>query len=38
MFLSIFSNRGSRGEELPYIWVQGAHMLVRRVAYMFHSM
>ena len=38
IFLSISSNRRIGGAQLPYIWVQGTQLLVRRVAYMFHSM
>ena len=38
IFLSISSNRQIGGAQLPYIWVQGTQRLVRRVAYMFHSM
>ena len=37
IFLLLSSNRRIGGAQLPYIWVQGTQMLVRRVAYMFHS-
>ena len=38
IFLLISSNRWIGGAQLPYIWVQGTQLLVRRVACMFHSM
>ena len=37
IFLSLSSNRRVGGAQLPYICVQGTRLLVRRVAYMFHS-
>ena len=38
IYLSLSSNRRIGGAQLPYIWVQGTQLLVRRVAYMFYSM
>ena len=37
MFLTISSNRRIGGAQLPYILLQGSQLLVRPVAYMFHS-
>ena len=38
IYLSMSPNLRIGGAQLPYIWVQGTQLLVRRVAYMFHLM
>ena len=38
LFLSLSSNTKAGGQRLPYIWVQGKQVLVRRVCFMFHAL
>ena len=38
LFLSLSSNTKTGGQRLPYIWVQGKQVLVRRVCFMFHAL
>ena len=38
LYLSLSSHTKAGGQRLPYIWVQGKQVLVRRVCFMFRAL